>query len=99
MSLKITCMPSCLSVMGLGKHVKLHLQTLIEWVTAPQQMSDAVELLYNHWLLLPLACTAGGACRPYSERHQVFRSHMAVPSFGEHGKIFDFVRDTSAWVD
>ena len=26
--------------------------TLIEWVTGPQQLSDAADLMYNHWLFI-----------------------------------------------
>ena len=65
----------------------------------PQQLSHTSDLLYNHWLLLLLACIAGRACRSCPERHQAFRSHMAVPDFGVHGEVFDFVCDTRACFD
>ena len=41
---------------------------------------SATYLAYNCCVLLLLPCTSGGACGPYPERVQAFRSHLAVPS-------------------
>ena len=50
---------------------------------------------YNYCLLLLLPCTAGGACGPYPECLQAFRSYLAVPSFSEHTEISDLGGDKS----
>ena len=41
---------------------------------------SATYLAYNCCVLLLLPCTSGGACGPYPECVQAFRSHLAVPN-------------------
>ncbi len=83
-----------MSVIGLVRAVRLHLHA---WVSrlGPLQISPISGPHYNYCLLLLLPCTAGGACGPYPECLQAFRSHLAVPSIGEHSEIFDLGSDTS----